>query len=184
MAEPFDPETGEVHDGEILPPEDLDTTDTTDVDDWLPDGDDETSVMTDVAEPEVSIDTLMGDVRDAMLSRFRATRKPWEAMNESEQRETVEAFTMTARHLVRGAVSLMTAFEFPRAVVTLGQVTLKDRKTIEAKISCENIEEYRSVLGEHVGTDVIVLAIDSETFMASREEVRIAPDQPNLPLGD
>lgn len=166
MNEPFDPETGEVHDGEIMPEADLGDID----------------VMQAVEAPEVSLETLMGDIRDAMLSRFRSARKPWEQMSENEQREAVEAFTMTARHLVREFVSLATHFEFPRAVVTLGQVTLKDRKTIEAKISCENIEGYRSVLGEHVGTDVIILAIDSETFMAARKDIAIQPDQAELPI--
>lgn len=116
----------------------------------------------------LSLDTLFGDVRDALVSRFQHTRKPWEQMTEQEQREVVEAFGQTAKHIIRGVVSLMTAYEFPRAVVTLGQVNIKDKKVIEAKITCQNIEDYRSVLGEAVGEDMILLAVDSDVFMAQR----------------
>jgi len=173
----LDPETGE-----IFPPSTLD-----DVEDEGEDGDDEADgefAGEHEAPVLLSLDTLMGDVRDALLGRLRTAPRVWAQMSEQEQRDTVEACSQTARHVVRGAVGLITNYEFPRAIVTLGQVTLKDRKTIEAKISTQNIEEYRSVLGEHVGTDVIVLAIDSETFMAARAEARIDKDQPNLPLED
>lgn len=116
----------------------------------------------------LSLETLFGDVRDALVTRFQHTRKPWEQMTEQEQRELVEAFGQTSKHIIRGVVSLMTAYEFPRAVVTLGQVNIKDKKTIEAKIVVQNIEEYRSVLGEAVGEDMILLAVDSDVFMAQR----------------
>lgn len=116
-----------------------------------------------------SIDTLYGDTRDALINRFRNTRKPWEQMAEDEQRDIVESFSTAARNIIRGVVSAMTSYEFPRAVVTLGQVSIKDKKTIEAKITCMNIEEYRTVLGEAVGEDIILMAVDSETFMAHRE---------------
>lgn len=116
----------------------------------------------------LSLDTLYGDVRDALVTRFQHTKKPWEQMTEQEQREVVEAFGTTARHMIRGVVSLMTDYAFPRAVVTLGQVNIKDKKVIEAKITCQNIEDYRSVLGEAVGEDMILLAVDSDVFMAQR----------------
>lgn len=116
----------------------------------------------------LSLDTLYGDVRDALVTRFQHTKKPWEQMTEQEQREVVEAFGTTARHMIRGVVSLMTDYAFPRAVVTLGQVNIKDKKVIEAKITCQNIEDYRSVLGEAVGEDMILLAVDSDVFMSQR----------------
>ena len=116
----------------------------------------------------LSLDTLFGDVRDALVTRFQHTRKPWEQMTEREQREVVEAFGQTAKHIIRGVVSLMTDYAFPRAVITLGQVNIKDKKVIEAKITCQNIEEFRAVLGEAVGDDMILLAVDSDVFMAQR----------------
>ena len=143
---------------------------------------DEPSAAPEMEAPDLERGTLYGDVRDALLSRFRNTRKSWEQMSEQEQRETVEAFSMTARHVVREAVKAVTDYDFPRCVVTLGAVQIKDKQTIEAKITCQNIEDYRTTLGEAVGEHVMLLAVDSEAFMASRAEPKIDPDQPALNL--
>jgi hypothetical protein len=89
---------------------------------------------------------------------------------------------MTARDVVRRSVQAVTGFDFPRAVVELGQVNIKDKKTIEAKITCSNNEEYRSALGEAVGESVIILMVDSETFMSARGEPQIDKDQLGLDL--
>lgn len=181
-SDPFPDEDGEEEEGEAAPD-----------DGWLPDpgditsddgnedearGEDPEPLNGEVdEEPDfygqaqlnpLSLDTLYGDVRDALVTRFQHTKKPWEQMTEQEQREVVEAFGTTARHMIRGVVSLMTDYAFPRAVVTLGQVNIKDKKVIEAKITCQNIEDYRSVLGEAVGEDMILLAVDSDVFMSQR----------------
>lgn len=130
--------------------------------------DEEPDFYGDLPPNPLSLETLFGDTRDALVSRFRNTPKVWEQMNEREQREVVEAFSMTAKHVIRGVVSLLTAYEWPRAVVTLGQVNIKDKKVIEAKITCQNIEEYREVLCEAVGDDIMLLAVSSDVFMATR----------------
>lgn len=130
---------------------------------------------------ELKIDTLAGDLRDAMLMRVRDMKRPWSMLTESEQRELAAGLDMAARHLVRGAIHLLTDYEFPRAVVTLGEVKIRGEKGIEAKIGCANIEHNRQVLGEHVGDHVLMLMVDSETFMGEREPAKIDPDQPDLP---
>lgn len=164
LDENVDPETGE-----ILPADGIEA-------------EEEPAAAPDMDAPEVERDTLFGDVRDALLTRFRNTRKPWEQMSEQEQRETVEAFSMTARHVVREAVKAVTDYDFLRCVVTLGAVQIKDKQTIEAKITCQNIEDYRSTIGEAVGEHVMLLAVDSDAFMAARAEPKIDPDQPGLDL--
>lgn len=165
LDDKFDPDTGEV-----MPADGIDAED------------EGPSAAPEMDAPEVERDTLYGDVRDALLSRFRNTRKSWDQMSEQEQRETVEAFSTTARHVVREAVRAVTDYDFPRCVVTLGAVQIKDKQTIEAKISCQNIEDYRSVLGEAVGEHVLLLAVDSDDFMAARSEPKIDVDQPDLDL--
>jgi len=132
----------------------------------------------------IDIDTLSGDLRDAMLNRIRHLQKPWAQMTEAEQRETAEGIAMAARYLVREAVRELTAYEWPHAVVKLHEIKIASSdKGIEAKISAANIECNRSVLGENVGTFCTLLMVDSETFMAERAPVAIDPDQPELPTG-
>ena len=137
-------------------------------------------------EPEgpLEFDTLVGDVRDLMLSRIRQMRKPWQQMSEAEQRDTAEGIASGARHLVRKTVRLLSTYEWPHCVVTLGEVKIKGEKGIEAKIGAANVEENRNVLGDYVGQFAMLVMVDSETFMGTRGEVQIDPDQPELPGGD
>lgn len=134
----------------------------------------------------LSLETLSGDIRDAMLSRFRMAPKPWAQMSEAQQRELVEGFGLAARDLVRKAVRMVTGFEFPRVTVVLGDVKIigGDKARIEAKVTCGNIAENREVLGDYVGDHVLMLMVDSERFMSQRKEPQVEPDQPDLPLGD
>lgn len=130
---------------------------------------------------ELKADTLMVDIRDAMLGRIRELRTPWSLLPEDKQREIANSMELAAKNLVRQAVRLLNDHEFPYAVVALGEVKIKGEKGIEAKISCQNIEHNRTVLGEHVGQMCTVYMVDSETFMGEREPA-ISPDQPDLPM--
>lgn len=130
------------------------------------------------------LETLRGDLRDVMLGRVRTTRKPWAQMTEAEQTDLANGLDLAAGDMIRRMVRLLTSFEWPHAAVTLGEVKIKGEKGIEAKIACPNVEHNRTVLGEHVGKHVMVLMVDSDTFMDERAPVDIKPDQPSLELED
>lgn len=162
----IDPETGKV-----LPP--------------VEDGADE-AVDGEFSEPEspdLAIDTLKGDLRDALLSRFRMAKKPWEQMSEMEQRDLVSGMEMAAGHLVRETVKILTTHEFPHVVVKLGEMkVMGGDKGIEAKIATTNISYNREVLGDAIGTMVQIVMVDSDQFMGQRAEAKVEPDQGALPL--
>lgn len=147
----------------------------------LPDND-----FTDIefeTPPDLKFDTLSGDVRDALLTRFRMLTKPWEQLTEIQQSDLVNGIDLAARQLVREVVRMVTSYDFPHCVVKLGDVKIMGGdKGIEAKISAMNIEENRSVLGEHVGDWVMVHMVDSATFLGERAAPKITPDQPSLDL--
>lgn len=124
-------------------------------------------------------DTLMVDVRDAMLMQFRDKKRPWSLLTEEEQREVANSFELAAKNLVRKTVRMLTDYDFPRTVVALGEVKIKGEKGIEAKITCQNIEHNRTILGEHVGQLVSLLMVDSDAFEAERE-APITPDQGSM----
>ena len=147
----------------------------------LPGADDGESIGAPEFNPE--LETLRGDVRDVMLGRIRTAQKPWQQMTEAEQRDLASAIDMAAGDMVRRTVRLLTSYEWPHAVVSLGEVKIKGEKGIEAKVSCANIEHNRTVLGEHVGSYVTMLMVDSDTFMAERAPVQIDPDQPAMDMG-
>lgn len=133
--------------------------------------------------PDIALDTLSGDIRDAMLSRIRMMKTSWALCNEAEQAEIANGLELAAKNFVRAAVRELTRHDFPHAVVTLGEVKIKGEKGIEAKIVCTNIEHNRTVLGEHVGDMVQIVMVDSDKFMAARGPVKTDPDQMGLPIG-
>ena len=128
---------------------------------------------------ELKYDTLMGDVRDAMLMQFQQRQRPWSLLSEEEQREVAASFELAAKNLVRKSVRLLHAYDFEHVVVTLGEVKVKG-KGIEAKITATNLKEYRDALSDHVDSQVMIYLVDSETFMAERAKPRITPDQGSL----
>lgn len=134
-------------------------------------------------EADLQLDTLRGDIRDAMLSRIRTMKTSWPLLTEAEQNEIVNGLELAAKHLVRGVVRELTAHEFPHAVVTLGEVKIGGTKGIEAKITCQNIEVNRNTLGDHVGQMVQIVMIDSDKFMGEREPADIQPDQSDMFAG-
>lgn len=166
MLDKVDPETGEVEtvEAEIMD----DDPDFADIDD-APDYD-----------PELG--TLMGDMRDVMLQRIRTLQKPWQQMTEAEQTDCANGVELGAKEIIRKTVRMLTSYDWPHAVVSLGPVTIKGEKGIEAKIECPNIQHNREVLGEHVGQHVMMMMVDSDTFMAARAPVQIDKDQPEMPL--
>ena len=130
---------------------------------------------------DLKLETLSGDIRDVLLMTIRDLKRPWSMLTAEEQSDVANRMEMASTNLVRQAVRLVTDFEFPRAVVTMGEVKIKGEKGIEAKITCTNIEHNRTVLGEHVGDMVLMLMVDADQFMAERQPVEITPDQPELP---
>ena len=135
---------------------------------------------------ELAIDTLSGDLRDAMLMRVRDMKRPWSMLTEDEQRDLANGLDIAARDLTRAAVRLVTAHEWPSAVVTLHDIKIigGDKARIEGKVVADNITHNREVLGDHVNTMVKLVCVDSVTLMGEREPVKIDPDQSTLPVDD
>lgn len=135
---------------------------------------------------DLQIDTLSGDIRDALLMRVRTMKRPWSMMTEAEQTDVANGLDLTARDLIARAVRLLSSWEFPRAVVRLQDVKIVggEKAGITAKVECANISEYRDVLGEHAGQMMVLVAVDSDNFKGERAPAKIDPDQPSLPTGE
>ncbi len=145
---------------------------------------DETSFDLEAVEvTDLHIDTLSGDVRDAMLMRIRDMKRPWSMLTEEEQLDVANGLDQAAKDLVRKSVRVLSGWDFPRAVVKLQDVKIigGDKARIDGKIECHNIAENRDVLGEHVGENMILIAVGSTNFMGEQAPPDIDPDQPELP---
>ncbi len=141
-------------------------------------------VSDDAPDYDPELDTLMGDLRDVMLGRIRTTQKPWEQMTESEQADLANGIDLAARDIVRRTVRLMARHQWPHVVATLSEIKIGGKNGIDIKMTAPNISVNRETLGDHLNTQVQIVMIDSEQFMAARGPVDIKPDQPELDLGD
>lgn len=133
---------------------------------------------------DFQLSTLSGDVRDAVLARFRSFDKCWRDMNEAEQNDAAHALDFAAREAVKRVVRLITDYEWPSVAVEIRdmKVVPGDKARIEAKVIAERADENMVVLGKAVGTHAMLLMIDSATFLGERAPVRTDADQPDLPL--
>jgi hypothetical protein len=135
------------------------------------------------AEPitELAADTLRGGLRDAMLSWFKATPKPWAQMGEKEQRDIADAADRCARQLVKQACQIIAASERPCIVAQL--VEYREKDGVEAKLKLPSKGEVVAALHEACGREVLVVTSGEEEFQGEAAPAEISKDQPELGIG-
>lgn len=131
------------------------------------------------AEPDMTVDTLTGDIRDFLLMHLRDMQKPWPQMSEREQNDKIYAAENAARSMVRKAVNLITAREFDKVHVQVGKMTVKDGE-IKAEFTTP-ATDANLISVRHAGLAVLVLA-DPAVFEGSKSEPKADPDEPGLDL--
>ena len=137
-----------------------------------------TDETTDVPIAELAADTLRGDIRDAMLSWFKATPKPWTALSEQEQRDIADSADRCARSLVRQACQHIAAAERPVIVAQL--VEYKEKDGVEAKLKLPSKGEVVASLHEACGREVLIVCSGEEEFQGEAAPAEITSDQPEL----
>lgn len=140
---------------------------------------DDTETMSDLPVAELAADTLRGDVRDAFLSWFKATPKPWGQMSEVEQREFADTADRAARNLVHQACRFIAANERVTIVATL--VEYKEKDGVEAKLKLASKGEIVSALHEACGREVLIVTSGEEEFAGEAGPAEIDADQPGIP---
>lgn len=146
----------------------------------------DSDLLQNVEPSDIHIDTLAGDIRDHVLDLYKTMKTPWPLLAESKQRDLANGADLLARDMVRRVVRLVTAHDFPRVVVKVGDLKVAggDKAGLEAKVTAANVTENREVLCKLPGRYAVLLCVDSDEFMGEREPVKVDPDQPELPTGD
>lgn len=126
----------------------------------------------------LAADTLRGDVRDAMLSWFKATPKPWGAMGQDEQKEFVERVDFAARHVVKEACKIIAAAERPCIVANL--VEYREKDGVEAKLKLASKGEIVAALHEACGKEVLIVCTGDEELLGEAAPAEIDADQRDL----
>lgn len=130
--------------------------------------------------PFTAADTLVGDIRDAMLGRIQRQAKPWPSLSEQEQRDTIEGITNAAKTLVARAVKIVATKGFESTVASLKELKIKG-EVIEGKVIAMNISTVREMLGDAAGSEVIIVFAAAETFYGESQPAEPEPDEPGLP---
>lgn len=130
---------------------------------------------------ELTADHLRGDVRDALLSWFKATPKPWSALSEKEQRDVAESADICARSVVKQACQHIAAAERPVIVASL--IEYKEKDGVEAKLKLPSKGEVIAALHEACGREVLLVTAGHEAFMGEAAPAAIDADQPRLDVG-
>jgi len=136
----------------------------------------------DTQEADLAAETLRGDLRDAMLDRFRNTKRPWAAMTETEQREVADQFDAAARHLVQEATRIIAAGGRQTIVATVDSITVKDGIKVVAKVPMT--EESLLQLGLAQGHAILIVAASSDQYSGESNPPEIDPDQQDFERAD
>lgn len=117
----------------------------------------------------IDIDTksLLVDVRDAILSEFKAVDKPWEKQSETEQARLIQRAEYVAGRLIADTVALVADKGFSSIPAAIDQFTRKDGIKITLKSSAT--VEHITQLAEHGMNAVILVLAEPAKFMGTKK---------------
>jgi hypothetical protein len=140
------------------------------------------AVIEDVEQEAVdlAVETLSGDLADALLDRIKNLRKPWQQCNQAEQRDLVTGMRGATEHLVTEAVRKIAAFGRRVIVVHVEKVDIKGG--LKATITCQKTQQALLDLGMAEGNTALIVLADEEQFIGARtsETEATDPDQGDL----
>lgn len=125
--------------------------------------------------------TLAGDLRDAVWM-WAQDHGLLLKKSELQQRRPGDALPNLAEGLAKATVHLVASRNFPTIIGLLKEGKIKDR-AIEAKIIIPRHDENRHRLLDATGGEVVVLLADARQHLGTRGPIAVAPDQPELTLG-
>ncbi len=142
---------------------------------------DETEKADNVEAAFARAETLVGDVRDAILDTIKAEKenKAWAKMTEDEQAILIERCADAAENLVRQAVRIIAAQGFKTARAAVDNYKGKDGGLVLTLKMVETPENLLSILGNQT---VTLIFANDDAFDQQRTPCKPDPDQAGLAL--
>lgn len=129
---------------------------------------------------ELHQETLVGDVRDMLLTHVRSMEKPWSKLSERDQGYKIDACENAAKHLVSQVCMLMAKQDFPNILVSVGKFTVDKAVKIEA-IAASGVDNINKLAEHGKGAAMLILA-DPQEYFGEIEEAAADADEPELPM--
>lgn len=123
-------------------------------------------------------DTLMGDVRDALLDRIKGMDHPYKLLKEDQQLELIDGCERIARNLVTEAVRIIAANGRTVIPALLEQCTIKDG--VKAVLTMSQHDPHRHELTDAVGKPVLVVVADASQYMGEGDKPKPEPEQSDI----
>lgn len=127
-------------------------------------------------------ETLLGDVRDALLDHIKSLRKSWPEFSRVEQLQIVEHCKTISENLIKQAVQIIAADGRRTIVADVEKIEVKDGIKVHAK--CTNLQQSLIDLGASVGKTVLIVVADDHDYSGQREEPETDPDQRQFNFGE
>lgn len=99
---------------------------------------------------ELATTTLRGDIRDKILTEFKAIPKSWQTSTEDEQQRLIRVANDIAGALVRRTIDIVAAKGLPALAITVGKMTIDNSEckgTFECYADDESLLRIRHLQG-------------------------------------
>lgn len=125
--------------------------------------------VTQTGAEKIALETMRGDIRDALLTEFKSRPKAWQQMNEQEQDSIIFRLNHIAQGLVDRAVYVVAHQGAPYLAGEVNKFTVKDGLKIE--FGSAGLAENIIKLAEHSGAAVLVL-IEPRKYQGQRADAK------------
>lgn len=139
-------------------------------------------INADTVLEAAEVETLSGDIRDALLTHLRGIKVPWAMLAEDEQQDHITAIQNTAEAAVRRIVGLVAGGGMPCVVGTIKKFTVSD--AIKVEFSVTSLVANICALAEHGKTQAVLVLSNASDFIGEHAPAKPDPDQPDLPMQD
>lgn len=128
----------------------------------------------------LAAETMTGDLRDLILDRLQRDHDPlpWQMRPEALQRELIEQVTTAVRRAVDRACQTIATGAMPAAHASLVKIQVKNGLQMQLDVPAS--DPLRHELLDSVGSRVLIVLDNAESYVGERGPVRVVPDQRDL----
>lgn len=120
-------------------------------------------------------ETLLGSLMSLVRQELAAAQKPWQAMSEEEQADSINRIEMCCRQAVTKAAKIIASDDRASVTAKLEQLTVKDG--IKAVLKLPKDTASTQFLSDSVGKSVLLVFVDPELHMGGADTVTADPNQ-------
>lgn len=132
---------------------------------------------------DLQLETLRGDIRDALLTQVRSMSDPWQKLSESAQQTRIMTIDNMAGELVRRAAHIIGSKGFDHIGITIGKFTSKDGE-IKAEFTTSQTHDSLVKIADMQNRRSLLVLVDADMYNGEQAPAEPDKDQPDLPIAE